>query len=145
MLWYGTLAKLMKNIFAKEFLPILKDLMQNLKAIENSEDLSYINSILSYIIQAGEVRDETQFQEIIQTGLTKVDEEQVMTLAELYMQRGIQKGILQGKEEGEQKGEQKALRSFITELLKQNFTLDQIAKLTKLSVAEVKRLKEQIH
>ncbi|MCL5261463.1 MAG: hypothetical protein M1561_07345 [Gammaproteobacteria bacterium] len=84
MLWYGTLAKLMKNIFAKEFLPILKDLMQNLKAIENSDDLSYINSILSYIVEAGEIRDEAQFQEIIQAGLTKVDEEQVMTLAELY-------------------------------------------------------------
>ncbi|MCL5260729.1 MAG: hypothetical protein M1561_03465 [Gammaproteobacteria bacterium] len=60
-----------------------------------------------------------------------------MTLAELYMQRG--------RQEGEQKSKQEALRSVIAELFKQNFTLDQVAKLTKLSTAEVNRLKEQTH
>jgi len=141
MLWYGTLVKLMKNIFAKDFLPKLKLIIQDIKLIESHGDFSYIYSILSYIVAAGEIQDKQEFHNIIKTGLTKIDEEQVMTLAEIYRQEGRQ----EGEQKGEQRGKQEALRSIIGALLRQNFTTEQIAKLTELSIAEVNRLKEQTH
>lgn len=149
MLYYGVLAKTMKHIFANDFLLKLRELIYDLKQIENQGDLDYIYSIISYIILAGEIKSKEAFHDIIKTGLIKVDEEQIMTLAEIYRQEGRQEGkqagLQEGEKKGRQEGRQEAICSVITSLIQQGFSIEKIAKYINLSVAEVKRLKEPLH
>jgi len=140
-LYYGILARTMKHIFSKDYLPFIKELILDIKAIETDGAFDYIYSIFSYIIVAGEIVDKDEFHKIIKTDLGQVDKEQIMTLAEIYRKEGEQKG----KYEGKQEGRQEALRLVIQALLQQKFTIEQIAKYINLSVTEVNRLKEQTH
>jgi predicted transposase/invertase (TIGR01784 family) len=50
----------------------------------------------------------------------------------------------EGKEEGKQEGRQEVSRAFVQELAKENYTNEQIAKLTKLTLKEVALFKEQL-
>ncbi len=139
-LWYGVLARTMKHIFEKDFLPTLKELVKDLKNLEDRGELSYIYTILSYIVNAGEVSRKEEFEEIIKTGLSEVDEEKVMTLAELYKQEGWQKG----RQEGRQEGRIEAEKVIALKLLKNGMDIGQIAQLTELSNNEIEKLKQQI-
>jgi len=47
---YGVIARTMKYIYQKDFLPILKDLINDLRHIETFGDMNYIYTILSYIL-----------------------------------------------------------------------------------------------
>lgn len=154
-LHYGVLAKTMKHIFAKDFLPVFKRLIIELKGLENDGELEYIYTILSYIFTAGRIIDLEEFRETVKSGLSNVDEEKVMTLAELCrregrkigLQEGLQQGRQEGKREGKREGKQEALQSVIIalELIKQNLSVKQIAARTNLPIAEIEKIKKQIN
>jgi predicted transposase/invertase (TIGR01784 family) len=103
---YGVIARTMKHIYQKDFLPALKNIIGDLKAIEGLGEMNYIYTILSYIIEAGEIPDRKEFIKTIKTGLMTVDEEKVMTLAEQFRQEGRQEGLQEGKQEGLKLAEQ---------------------------------------
>lgn len=137
MLWYGITARTMKHIFKENFLPIFKNLIDSLKALEDNDDLDYIYTTISYVFEAGNIIDLDKFRFIIKNGLTKVDEEKLMTLAELCRQ--------EGKKEGKKEGKLEAYRTIAIEMLKLGINPTQIATLTSLTPTEIAQLKEQIH
>lgn len=127
MLWYGTLARTMKNIWAEDFLPALKILVEKLREIEKSGELSYIYSTLSYIVEAGAINKPEKFREIIKNGLAVVDEEQIMTIAEHYRLKGVQQG------------REKALQVVAEELRREGFSSTKVAKILALSKSKIEK------
>ena len=136
---YGVIARTMKHIYEKDFLPTLKDLINDLKDIETQGEMNYIYTVLSYIIEAGELNKQ-EFIQTVKTGLTQ--EVNIMTLAEQFRQEGYQKGVALA-EQRELKGKQEAFKTVAIKLLKQNMTFAQVASITGLSVQEVGRLKSK--
>jgi len=153
---YGVIARTMKHIYQRDFLPILKDIIKDLRDIEAIGEKSYIYAILSYIVEAGEVSKQ-EFIETVKTGLSQVNEVNIMTLAEQFRQEGYEKakavlaeqfmregeqrGIEKGKLEGRQEGEQEALKAVAIKLFSQGMTIPQVANITGLSVWDVEQLK----
>jgi len=151
---YGVLARIMKHIYQKDFLPILKGLLNDLREIEIKGEKDYIYTVLSYIIEAGDL-ERQEFIDTVKTGL-KVNEDQIMTLAEQFRQEGLQKGLQQGlqqgkleglqqgKLEGRQEGERKALTDIALKLFTQKMSIAQIASVTGLSPREIEELKSNL-
>ncbi|MEI8055082.1 MAG: Rpn family recombination-promoting nuclease/putative transposase [bacterium] len=163
---YGVMARTMKHIYEKDFLVPLMDLIGDLRTIECFGEMDYIYTILSYIIKAGEIRDKQEFIRIIETGLTKINRGDIMTLAEQWKQEGIQEehsklmalaeqwkqeSLEKGKQEGRQEGLQKGLQEGKVEafsmvamrLLNQGLNIEQIAAATGLTPKEVELLKNK--
>lgn len=154
---YGVMARTMKHIYEKDFLVFLRDMIGDLKAVEGFGEMDYIYTVLSYIVQAGEIRDQQEFIKIVETGLTKINRGDIMTLADQFRQEGkqegkqegrqegillgLEKGIEKGIEKGKLEGKAEALKTFALNLFGQGMTIAQIAKLTGLSVWDVEQLK----
>ena len=148
-LWYGIAAYVMKHIFEKDFLPALKDIINNLKDIETQGEMSYIYTTLSYIVEASEIEKE-DFINTVKTGLSAINEEKIMTLAEQFRQEGVQAGKQLGIQEGIQKGYHKgqlekinALKNISMKLLNQGMDPSQISTVTGLSIEEICSLKNK--
>ncbi|CAL7960522.1 transposase [Gammaproteobacteria bacterium] len=144
---YGVIARTMKYIYQKDFLPVLKGLIGDLKDIETQGEMNYIYTILSYIFEAGEIPDKQEFVKTIKSGLSKVNEDNIMTLAEQFRQEGLQKGKLEGLQEGLQKGKveaSNAVKAIAMNLFSQGLTIEQIAVATGLSVEEIRLLKNKL-
>jgi len=120
-------------------LPYLKDMLEELKVIEKQGGMSYIYTILSYLVKAGEVKDQTEFVNTIKTGLSEIAGEKIMTIAELFRQEGIAEGEIRG----ETRGVKMASKSIAIKLLKQGMDIDEIVALTDLSRHEVRELQQQ--
>jgi predicted transposase/invertase (TIGR01784 family) len=148
---YGVIARTMKHIYERDFLPVLKELIEDLRTIEGLGDIDYIYKLLSYIIEAGEL-DKQEFIETVKTGLTQVNEVNVMTLAEQFRQEGYERARImlaeqfkkEGILEGEQRGEQKALKNVAVRLFNQGMTTIQVANITGLSIWEIEKFKGSI-
>ena len=148
-LWYGIAAYVMKHIFEKDFLPALKDIINNLKDIETQGEMSYLYTTLSYIVEASEIKKE-DFISTVKTGLSAITEETIMTLAEQFRQEGVQAGKQLGIQEGIQKGYHKgqlekinALKNISMKLLNQGMDPSQISTVTGLSIEEICSLKNK--
>lgn len=150
---YGVVARTMKHIYEKDFLPVMRELIEDLRYIEGLGDMDYIYRLLSYIIEAGELNRQ-EFIETVKNGLTQIKEENVMTLAEQFRQEGREEGYQKGAalaeqckqeglQEGIQEGEQKALRNIAVKLFSQGMTIPQVATITGLSAWEVEQLKSE--
>lgn len=166
-LFYGVFAYVMKHIYEKDFLPVLKNILDDIKSIENQCGLDYISTILTYILEAGEI-DKRHFVDTVKTSLSTIDEEKIMTLAEQFrqegyqkgkaegftvaeqfrqdgLQEGLQKGLQEGLQEGLQKGMQEgkaeAFSTVAMRLLSQGLDIEQIATATGLTPEKIKLLK----
>ena len=60
------------------------------------------------------------------------------------LQKGIQKGFLDGKQIGRQEGRQEAIMDTAIELLKEGSSVEFVAKVTKLPIREIEKLKRNI-
>jgi len=139
---YGVIARTMKHIYEKDFLPALKDLINDLKDIETQGEMNYIYTILSYIIEAGEL-DKQEFVKTVKTGLTQVNEVNIMTLAEQFRQEGRREGKAEGLAVAELL-KQEAFKTVAIKLLSQGITFDQVANITGLSIQEIEQLKSNV-
>jgi predicted transposase/invertase (TIGR01784 family) len=158
---YGIIARTMKHIYEKDFLPVLKEIVCDLKNIGGQDEITYIHTVLSYIIEAGEL-DKQEFIQTANAGLTQ--EVNIMTLAEQFRQEGRQEGYEkakatlaeQFKREGYEEakamlakqfkaeGKLEAAKTIAGRLLRQGMTHTQIADIMGLSVQEVKNLKADV-
>jgi predicted transposase/invertase (TIGR01784 family) len=136
---YGVIARTMKHIYTKDFLPVLKDLINDLKNIETQGEMNYIYTVLSYIIEAGEL-DKQEFVKTVETGFKQ--EVNIMTLAEQFKQEGYRKGKIDGLAAAEQL-KLEASKAIALKLFGQGMTFAQVASITGLSVQEVEQLKKQ--
>jgi predicted transposase/invertase (TIGR01784 family) len=79
--------------------------------------------------------------------LTEEEEELIMNLSAAY-QKKKQEWLEEGKEEGEREGKKEGIILGVNQvalnLLQEGFTLDLIAKATKLSIAEIERLRSSL-
>ena len=151
---YGIVAYTMKHIHNKNFLPILKSIINELKPIEEHDDMDYIYKTLSYIIEASEINKQ-DFINVVKTGLS-ISGEKVMTLAEQFRQEGMQEGVQLGKQEGLQLGKQagileglqkgklEAVKVIATNLFKKGMTVNQVSEFTGLPIFDAEKLKTKI-
>ena len=145
-LWYGVAGYVMKHIFEKDFLPALKETVKYLRTIEKYGENSYIYTVLSYIVEASEIKTQ-DFINVVKTGLITINEEKIMTLAEQWREEGRQETMIlaeQWKREGVERGKLEALKTTAVRLLDQGLDIDRIADITGLSVSEITVLRKHI-
>ena len=147
----------MKHIYEKDFLPFLKDIIGDLRAVEGFEEMDYIYTTLSYIVEASEIPDKREFIKTVKTGLSDVvNEGKIMTTMaehwkqegiEVGMQAGIQTGIQEGYRKGFADAEQLKMDAFAktiaTKLFNQGLNIEQIASITGLSIQEIETIKNK--
>jgi hypothetical protein len=133
-LYHGMVVKAMRHIHDADFLLSLQSvIMPHLKMIANLVEKDYIFDILHYVFCVNSIDDERAFIEIVQQGLTQEFGENVMTLAERLEQRGMQRGMRQGM--------QSTLEKVVISMLEQQLSIEQIAKITNLSLNKIEELK----
>ena len=145
---YGVAGYVMKHIFEQDILPVLKEAVKHLRPIEKSGEYSYIYKVLSYIVEASEIKTQ-DFIDTVKAGLITINEEKIMTLAERWRQEGEQRGIEktmvlaeQWKREGIERGKLEALKTTTVKLLDQGLDINRIADITGLSVSEITVLRK---
>jgi len=140
-LHYGIAAYTMKHIFEKNLIPILKNVLAEIKPIEKEFGMdSYIDKILSYFIEVGEINKQ-DFVNTVKTSLTTINEDKLMTLAEQFRQEGEQRGREEGIVFGLEKGIEKGKRDVAMNLFNNGMDISQIAKLTGLFAKDIEQLK----
>ena len=97
--WFGAAALIAKHIKDPDIMPTLKVAIDHFRKIESLGEKQYIEDYiyvtLSYIVEAAEIKDKEAFIETIRKGLTEINEEKIMTLAEQWKQEGLQQGKLE--------------------------------------------------
>ena len=92
--WFGAAALIAKHIKDPDILPTLKVAIDLFRKIESLGEKQYIEDYiyvtLSYIVEAADIKDKEAFIETIRKGLTEIDEDKIMTLAEQWKQEGRQ-------------------------------------------------------
>lgn len=91
-LWFGVMARMMKNIYNSDILPFFKILINDLKSIEKFGDLDYIYTIISYVFEARKPEDREDFVNMLTTNLT-INEVGIMTIADQYRAEGEARAI----------------------------------------------------
>ncbi len=119
--WFGILAFFMGNVFAREFLPYLKQAMEILKEIEAENGKDYVVTLLNYVLTTAETGSIEGFVDTVKEGLSTDTGEKVMTIAEQLMERGKQQGIQQGMQQGMQQGEINGERMLLKRQLEKRF------------------------
>lgn len=108
-----------------------------------------IESIICYNMDIVDIDDEQEYLNIVKEGVKSREiRGDIMSLAERIEQRGIQKGRQEGIDLGVQKGIDQGMK-YASErtalaMLADNLDIKEIARLTKLSIEDVKRLKSEI-
>jgi len=148
-LWFGTAALIAKHIQDEDILPTLKEIVKILKILEEKGEEGYIYTVISYVVEAGEVGDKDAFVQTITQGLASLNEERVMTILEQFKpeiyNRGLEKGLQQGVQQGIEKGKLEALHSVAFNLLNLGINFEQVGQATGLSIKELEMLKKQLN
>ncbi|OJW50303.1 MAG: hypothetical protein BGO67_00015 [Alphaproteobacteria bacterium 41-28] len=139
--WFGAAALITKHIYDPDILPIFKTVLELLRRIEKEGDFDYIYLTLSYVVEAGEVKDRTKFEETIQSTLSETNEEKkIMTLAEIWMKEGYEKGKEKGIEQGMEKGIKKGKLAVAKILLTKGMDRKTVSDTTGLSLDELEKI-----
>ncbi len=140
----------------KELDSVLKEIVEIVKSEMDNELLTRFGDWFEMLFKRT-TKTEVNFEEIISEGseYTMI----VETLIEMRkkwenkgLQKGIQKGFLDGKQigrqegiqEGMQKGRQDAIIDTAIELLKEGSSVEFVAKVTKLPIREIEKLKKNL-
>lgn len=134
--WFGAAALISKHIKDPDILPTLKVAIDLFRKIENLGDKQYIEEYiyvsLSYIVEAAEIKDKEAFMETIKKGLTEIDEDKIMTLAEQWKQEGLQQGLEKGRAEGK--------TEIVCSMLQKGIDASIIMEVTGFSLEKIKQL-----
>jgi len=135
--WFGAVAMLMKHIRDPDVLIVLENVLELLQRLENEGEFLYIHTSITYLFEAGEVKDKDKFISALKSGFSQIEDNEIMKIAEQFRQEGKQQGIQQGIKEGEQA----ALKKVVLNFLKSGLTLEQVAEGTNLPVNEVEEIR----
>jgi predicted transposase/invertase (TIGR01784 family) len=130
-LWFGVLGRIMKHIYSKNVLPYFQGIMPELKIIADQGNNDYTYSIITYLFEAGEIPDQSEFIETVKTGLS-VNEEKIMTLAQQYESRGEARGKAEGKEE--------VLRQMTINMLNRGMDSKEVAQIANITERDLQLL-----
>jgi predicted transposase YdaD len=108
--------------------------------------------LLNYYLKSGETRNIEEFVDTVQKGLSAEVGEEVMTIAQQFIEKGKREGIIEGMSEGmmegisegmakgKAEGELAARKKLAQEAFAENLPLATIQKLTRLTLEELKAL-----
>ena len=102
--WSGIMEFVTKHIDARNFMRYLELSMSLLNAIAELNGHDYIIKTLKYIVLSGRIKNEQAFVEIVEESLPTLGDD-IMTLAEIWLQRGMNQGLEKGFEQGRHEGE----------------------------------------
>lgn len=142
--WAGVAEIMMKHIRAADILPYLKELAAVLKKIDQNGGRDYVEILLQYTFGKGEIEDDGAFFDLIRTQISPEIEENMMSLAKKFEQRGLEQGIHHGIQQGIQKGLDEAQIKYATKMLLDGVESAFISKITELPLEKVLALKKQI-
>lgn len=147
--WSGLLEYAMKHVFARDFLPYFEDLgklINDLNHANNVED--YVFAVLHYIINTAEINNKEQFIETIKQQLPAPTGGQTVTIADMFRQEGFEKGIHQGIHEGItqgiHQGFEEGAHEMIARFLRAGFDVEAVAKVSGLSLQEIKKIQRGV-
>lgn len=123
----------MKHINERDLLPFIQEIMDTLKLLEQSGCSNFVNRVLQYALERGEIDDEVSFFKLIETRFITDVGGNVMTLGERLVDRGLQQGLQQGFQKGRFEGKLEVAER----LLAEGTDLAFVAKITELSVEEI--------
>ena len=78
-----------------------------LQQIKMTDDKGYAQTVLTYILNTGEVSSKQTFSQMISEELSPEAEAIIMTPAQYFREEGFEKGVVQGIEQGIDKGVKK--------------------------------------
>jgi predicted transposase/invertase (TIGR01784 family) len=142
--WVGVMELTLKHIFARDIMPYFLDIVELLQQLKKLGKKQFIEIVLRYIIDRGEMSNKDAFVEIVRTGLAE-NGENVMTIAEQFIAEGRQRGLEEGMQKGMQKGIEITKYEIAERLLAKGINLSTIAESTGLSLKQIEQLKEKSH
>ncbi len=131
---------------------VLKEIVEIVKSEMDKELLARFGDWFEMLFKRT-TKTEVNFEEIISEGSEyTMIVETLIEMRKKWENKGIQKGFLDGKQigrqeglqEGRQKGRQEAIVDTAIELLKEGSSVEFVAKVTKLSIREIEKLKQNI-
>lgn len=128
--WSGVMEFALKHIFARDILPLLKQITETLHQVDNAGGRDFVAIVLQYLLERGELSDKEAFFSLIDTQISHEVGEQIMSLAE------------QLKEEGRIEGELNKEKEIVKRLLDEGAEPVFIAKITGLSLDKIKSLQK---
>lgn len=134
-IWFGLMARVFKYKFTK-MLEFVDKILPSLITVDQKGDIKFIDSVIKYIIKRDEIEDKDKFFDVLTSNLSQPASETIMTIAEQLRQEGMQQGM--------HLGEEKARELFARNLLKENESIERIAKLTGLSIENIKKIKKEM-
>jgi len=96
-IWAGIMMFALKHIYARDMLPFLIDYIPVLSIIDHLNGGDLVGLMLQYTIQMGELSNEYEFFELINTYISQETGEKIMTLAEKLIIKGKLEGMLEEK------------------------------------------------
>jgi predicted transposase/invertase (TIGR01784 family) len=147
-LWFGTVALTAKHIHDEDILPALADILKILSVIEKTGEEGYIYTVISYIVEAGEVSNKEKFVKTLTAGLESTKEGKVMRIVEHFAPEIFERGrqaVLATLPELYDKAKQEALHEVALNLLRLQKSIEEVYEATGLSIEDIEVLKEQIH
>jgi predicted transposase/invertase (TIGR01784 family) len=93
--WSGVMEFALKHIFARDILPYLTDIAQFLHQIDKAGGRDYIELVLQYLMERGELSSQDAFFKLINTEISHEVGERIMSLAEQLKLEGKFEGRLE--------------------------------------------------
>ena len=127
------------------------------KASKYNKEIEKINKKLASMSLSREERNNYEFRlKAIRDEISAIDyatkkgleegrrkglEQGIVEGLEQGLQQGLEQGIQQGIQQGVSEGEKNAKIEIAEEMLKNNFSIEEIQKITRLSLEEIKKIK----
>jgi predicted transposase/invertase (TIGR01784 family) len=129
-----------KHIRTKEFVNVIPQIIRALQLVhELGIDHSLVDSVVIYMMQARENQEIKELSKQVKDNASYY-EDTMMTYAESVKQEGRKEGIKLGKQEGKELGKQEALQEVAKKLLANGMDQESVAKITNLSLEQIKTL-----
>lgn len=137
--WSGIMEFVSKHIRDRDFMKYLELIMFSLNTIAELDGRDYIIKTLKYIVLSGRVKNEQTFVETVEKRLPTIGDD-IMTLAEIWLQRGMNQGFEQGRHEGKLAGKFEGKQEIAQKLLIRGYSISEIAEITGLSIEKIAEL-----
>jgi predicted transposase/invertase (TIGR01784 family) len=136
-LYFGLMIKAFRAAFSDD-LQAIDIMLADLKNLEESGDITYLESMIKYILETGEIKNRDQLFTKLITNLSETTGEHMTTIADALRQEGRQEGWQKGVQEGEHK-----IAIIVKNLLREHEPIDKIAKITGLSKQQIEELRKK--
>ena len=137
----GTMAFIMRKHFRTHLNQEIRKIISNLNALEHCEHHRFVLELIKYMLNIDEKHTNiNELLDILQNQMSPAVEKEIMSLAEKLIEQGIEKGKLEGKLDGIREGEQKKEIEIAERMLVEGSEPVFIAKVTGLSIEQIKKL-----